>query len=385
VKTDSARYVRTTLEAIPLPAEDSGAIPSRFRAMPWGVVELRDASWREEVFDEPGALVVDERSAAEIPANFAKADIVPHINAGHAWDGEAYGWISGVEVVDGDGIYLDAEWSDLGESALKGKRYRYSSLEAILDASPWYLDGSPAVVVAVTGCALTNRPAVVGQQPVAYSTLAAALSACDGRSPAGGGKDIPPAGAGEKGTDMDGSLMARFFARLAGKEPTDEGEAADRYADLKAKLEAFDAVEAQLAETNRQLGAVIEERDALKTELATLKAAETEAKATAAVEAALAEGRISAAMKPKALEMATANLEAFAAFAEMSPLGIFSAPTGKQVKDEVRGSADTATAQGGDRSALHAEVKALQKEKGLSYTEAHAIVADAHRAAGKES
>ena len=179
--TDGGAFIRTELmlEPMPILAEGESA-PTHVRALPWGEVELRDKAARE-FWDEPGTLDVNARTATEVVDNFGHRDTDFFVNLNHQGT-KAYGWIEAVSVVPDEGIFIDVDWTMEGEALVSGRAYRYSSIEVILDASQWAVDGSPAVVVAVVGLALTNKPAVVGQAPVAYQSLTAALSCSDGRS-----------------------------------------------------------------------------------------------------------------------------------------------------------------------------------------------------------
>jgi phage I-like protein len=356
------RYVRATLAVTELELPEDGAAPAELVVMPWGVVDLRDAAIRE-AFDEPGQLLVNERSAEEIPANYANRDVDAFVNLEHNRWGGAVGWITSATAEPDRGVVVGVDWTPRGEQLIQDREYRYTSLECILDASPWLANGDPAPVVAVTGLGLVNYPAVISQPPVLYDSLTAALSAAGGPRVDGDGS-MPPVEPGRRGeAAMDGNFWQKLVSRMTGRESIDEAEAALSVAEVQTKLRQIDTLTTQVEELSTQLTTVTADRDAARAELAEMQAGAVRSEAERAVEAALSEGRISPAMREQALEQAEVNLEAFTALTALTPEGTFSAPTGRQVSDAAIASADAT----GDRTAEDAEIRAYAAQHNVPY------------------
>ena len=90
-------------------------------------------------------------------------------------DTEAMGWVRRLAVFDdGEGNLQLAgyiEWSDMGLTAIKGRRYKHFSTVYQLDdpdcAEP--LGGNRYRPLALLGLAVTNRPNNLGQRPITNS------------------------------------------------------------------------------------------------------------------------------------------------------------------------------------------------------------------------
>ena len=375
-------FIRTRLVLEPMPTIAEGEqVPKKVRALPWGEIELRDKATRE-YWDEPGTLEVSDRTVTEVETNFAKRDTDFFVNLDHSFHGKAYGWIESVETVKDEGIYLSVDWTREGEDLVRDRAYRYSSIEAILDASAWSVDGSPAVVVAVTGLALTNDPAVVGQAPVAYQTLNAALSASDGREIEK--RHNSPGDSGEKGVPtMSEGIFKGLFTGVFGREPRDDVDAAEMAAELKGYKEKYPQLTADLETATSkatELTEKLDEANEVISEFETANVERAEAEKAAKVETALTEGRISQSVAKAAKE----DPETFLAAAEKTPKGTYSPPKGRQVTDKAIDSADTTDlGSEGDSASLDTEVKAHMAEHKVLYHEAWLAVKTAHAAAGK--
>jgi phage I-like protein len=325
-KQKLGRYVQTYLEAMPLPHqlgmagdEDDSPKTTRIQIMPWGFQRLADAELRE-MFGEPGTILVDEESARVIPAEFALRPLDYHVNLDHGRpDGRAVGWIHDVEVVEGQGVFLDVEWTDEGRQLVTSQSYRYTSAEPIIDMR----EGR---IVAIVGLALTNNPALQGMSPVELSHLRSQYLIEN----AG---DIPENGDEEMNW---WEKLKAFFTR----HPEDEGDAIMQVAEMSRAAGKLAALEKEHAELTEQLATakefgekLIDELKEVRAEMAEreAKAAEVEAaakktEAEAEVKAALAAGQLSPAMEEWAVEQALNHHDAFAAFLSTVKEGTFSAP-----------------------------------------------------------
>lgn len=254
--------------AIQLQENDSGGpVTSRIKVLGWGETDLRDSAIRVAL-GEPGTLIVDERSAEMIPAAFARRQNEYHINVNHEHWGPAYGWITGVDVVAGDGLFFVIEWNDEGVECIRGKRYIYFSGEMpyeVADGADVNDDMIPDTgrIIAVTGGALTNRPAVGGLQPLQLSQLPIEL---------GLGGSMRTGGNPREDTEMSGDRkwwepLTRFFK---GSNVVDETGATLAVAELAQKADRADELTAELAtvrDSNAELTAKLAEREQLVTEL----------------------------------------------------------------------------------------------------------------------
>ena len=349
--------IRTNLILEPMPTiEEGDPAPKQVMALPWGANELKDAAMRER-FDEPGTLEVNARTATEVADNFATRSTDFFVNLDHM-RGKAYGLIEAVSVIEGEGIYLSVDWTTEGAALVVDRAYRYSSIEVILDASAWMVDQSPAVVVAVVGLALTNKPAVVGQTPVAYQTLTAALSASDGRE-----IDTRQNTLGEteeKGDRMASDFWKTFLSRAVGKELVDEVDAATETAKLSEIRKNHEQVTVDLADATSKVTELTEQLDTANKTISEFEEAgkaRAEAEKVAQVETALTEGRLAQSVADAAKE----DPETFLAAAEKTPKGTFSPPKGRQVSDGVVAGADSTSLTGNETAAVEAEVRAHLK------------------------
>ena len=379
-------FIRTELMLEPMPViSDDDAVPKRVKAMPWGETELRDKAARE-FWDEPGTLEVNARTATEVIDNFGHRDTDYFVNLNHNRGpnpGKAYGWIESVSVIPNEGIHIDVDWTAEGEALVRDRAYRYSSIEVILDGSQWLIDGSPAVVVAVVGLALTNNPAVVGQAPVAYQSLNAALSCSDGRDI--GQRPEHLGSSEEKGHPlMDGKFITGLLARAFGREPNDEFDAATMASELKVIRESHEQLTADLA---TQTSLVVELTEKLATAESTIsefKTAEAEAAKAgehAKLEAAVKDGRLHMAQ----LDEAKKDPAAVLAVADKTPPKTFSPPDGRVVTDGVIADASAAIITCDETAMLQAEIKTYQEANPeVPYDKAWLAVKKAHEAtAGK--
>lgn len=247
--------------------EGGGPVTSRIKVLGWGETDLKDSALRVAL-GEPGTLIVDERSAEMIPAAFARRQNEYNINVNHDHFGPAYGWITGVDVVANDGLYFVIEWNDEGVECIRGKRYIYFSGEMpyeVADGADVNDDMIPDTgrIIAVTGGALTNRPAVGGLQPLQLSQLPIEL---------GLGGSVRTGGNPREDTEMSGDRkwwepLTRFFK---GSNVVDETGATLAVAELAQKAERADELTAELAtvrNSNAELTANLAEREQLVTEL----------------------------------------------------------------------------------------------------------------------
>ncbi len=143
------------LHSAALPGE---SLPQRVLLAPWGQVE-----------STRGRFVVDEESAQMAVAAFEEHGTDLPIDYEHQTLGGAFaspsgqapaaGWIKRIVAEPGVGLLAEIEWTDQARQLLSAKEYRYLSPVAIVRKSDRKL-------VAIHSAALTNKPAIVGMQPI---------------------------------------------------------------------------------------------------------------------------------------------------------------------------------------------------------------------------
>jgi phage I-like protein len=125
---------------------------------PWGIVESRS-----------GTFVVDRESADAVLASFDEQGVELPVDYEHQTLGGSFasptgqapaaGWIRRLEVVEGEGIFGHVSWTASAAQQLAAREYRYVSPVALVRKSDRKL-------VALHSAALTNKPAIVGMQPI---------------------------------------------------------------------------------------------------------------------------------------------------------------------------------------------------------------------------
>jgi hypothetical protein len=185
---------------------------------------------------------------------------------------------------------------------------------------------------------------------------------------------------------MDGKFIMGLLAKVFGREPKDEVDAATMAAELKVIRESHDTLTADLATSvSKATGLTEQLGTATKTisEMETADADRIAAGKGAQVDAALAAGKIGATQ----VEWAKANFEAFLSLIDGVEDGTFAPPKGRQVPDEVIAGADSTNLTGDQKTALdaevHAHLKAHPELKGHYGNAWLAVTKEREAAAGK--
>jgi hypothetical protein len=139
-------------------------VPDRIRISPWGEVESTS-----------GSFIMDAQAAAEIIAAFAATKVDLPIDAEHATLGGTYaspsgdaparGWIKSLYAIEGQGLFANVQWTELGAEYVRTKQYRYLSPVLLINKK-----SRRALVL--HSVALTNKPAIVGMVPIVNSRTA---------------------------------------------------------------------------------------------------------------------------------------------------------------------------------------------------------------------
>ncbi len=135
-----------------------GTVPNRVLLAPWGTVESSN-----------GSFVLDDESARLAVAAFQEHGTDLPIDYEHQTLGGTYaspngrapaaGWIKSLSVEPGVGLVAAIEWTERATKLLASKEYRYLSPVAIIRKTDRKL-------VAIHSAALTNKPAIVGMEPI---------------------------------------------------------------------------------------------------------------------------------------------------------------------------------------------------------------------------
>lgn len=133
-------------------------VPTRLRIAPWG--EVDSTSGRFVVDDEAARLVIQafEEHGTDLPIDYEHQTLGgPY--ASPTGQAPAAGWIKRLEAEPGEGIIAVVEWTQPALKQLAAKEYRYLSPVALVRKSDRKL-------LALHSVALTNKPAIVGMDPI---------------------------------------------------------------------------------------------------------------------------------------------------------------------------------------------------------------------------
>lgn len=154
-RTVDDRHDLAPLGSAPLAGAE---VPTRVRVAPWGEVE-----------SSRGRFVVDEESAAAVVRAFEAHGTDLPIDYEHQTLGGAFtapngqapaaGWIRRLDAEPGVGIFAHVAWTEPALAQLAARQYRYLSPVAVVRRSDRKL-------VEIHSAALTNKPAIVGMEPI---------------------------------------------------------------------------------------------------------------------------------------------------------------------------------------------------------------------------
>lgn len=133
-------------------------VPSRVLLTPWGSVESTNGSF---IVDEEAVgltLQAFEEHGTDLPIDYEHQTLGGSYSSPNG-QAPAAGWIKRVFGEVGVGLLADIEWTDRAAEMLASKQYRYLSPVAMIRKTDRKL-------VAIHSAALTNKPAIVGMQPI---------------------------------------------------------------------------------------------------------------------------------------------------------------------------------------------------------------------------
>jgi len=151
IETNEVRALRSA--ALP-----NDSVPARILLAPWGRVE---STGGEFVVDEESAALsvrTFEEHATDLPIDYEHQTLGGEF-ASPTGQAPAAGWIKRLAAEPGVGLLADIEWTEQARKMLTAREYRYLSPVAVVRKSDRKL-------VAIHSAALTNKPAIVGMQPI---------------------------------------------------------------------------------------------------------------------------------------------------------------------------------------------------------------------------
>lgn len=148
---------------------ESSSVPTRVLLAPWGQVESANG---EFIVDEESGRLVAEAFASQgtdLPIDYEHQTLGGEF-ASPSGQAPAAGWIKSLEVVPNEGLVATVEWTEAAAGKLAAKEYRYLSPVALVRKGDRRLVG-------LHSAALTNKPAIVGMQPIVNRATEAAPGA----------------------------------------------------------------------------------------------------------------------------------------------------------------------------------------------------------------
>lgn len=261
--------------------EVSGQAPEWIPLVPAGQVVGRDG--REWVNDSP-QLVLDAFAAgsADLPLDMEHAT---ELKAPQGEPAPAVGWIQELQIRDGQ-IWGRIDWTEAGRNAVESKAYRYVSPVFVFERAS-------KRVVALTSAALTNRPNLF-------------LQALNGKENSMTLEELLAALGLPKGTTFEAALA--HIGKLKGDLVTATNAAASPSLDKFVPRADYDAALARA--TNAETSLADQARKAKDKDI------------TAAIDKALAEGKITPATVEyhKAQCAQEGGLERFSAYCQAAPV-----------------------------------------------------------------
>ena len=138
------------VSGMPMPAEAKA--PSRILVVPWGHVESTQGDFEIGTSHADSILEWFQMRGLDVVVDYEHGSLRQLRPAGGK--SLAAGWIKGLQVQPGVGIFGDVEWTDKAAAEIAAKQYRY--------LSPVVLHEDDGTVFALHSMGLTNRPAISG-------------------------------------------------------------------------------------------------------------------------------------------------------------------------------------------------------------------------------
>lgn len=255
--------------------------------------------WRLDAGDA-AALVADWRSrATPLVVDYEHQT---QLAAHNGQPAPAAGWLTGLRWEEGRGLFASVDWTDRARAHIRAREYRYIS-------PVFCFDPQSGAVLRLVCAALTNHPALDGMAPALASRLPVPPS--------------PPASTPILPLSKE-ETMKQVLAALGLPEAAGEAEALAALTALQeerdsAKARAEAAPDPQRYVAMSTFAAVQREAAQLRAEVDGLRAEARAAALKEDIEAALADGRLTAATKDWAEGLAKTAPEALKAYLAAQP------------------------------------------------------------------
>ncbi len=132
--------------------------PARILLAPWGHVESTNGSFVVDEESADAALSAFEQHGTDLPIDYEHQTLGGTYSS-PTGQAPAAGWIKRIIAEPGIGLMAEIVWTDRAQEMLAAKEYRYLSPVAVIRKTDRKL-------VAIHSAALTNKPAIVGMEPI---------------------------------------------------------------------------------------------------------------------------------------------------------------------------------------------------------------------------
>jgi len=141
---------------------DPPAIPDRVLLIPWGRVHSTNGEFVVDAASAAAALECFDTHATDLPIDYEHQTLGGRYSS-PSGQAPAAGWIKGLDVVAGVGVFGQVEWTPAARGRLAAREYRYLSPVVIVDRDDRRL-------IALHSVGLTNKPAIAGARPLVNNT-----------------------------------------------------------------------------------------------------------------------------------------------------------------------------------------------------------------------
>lgn len=251
-----------------------GNVPNRIQILPAGK-KIKGVDGREWTLSDPHSLCAKMNSSDCVTVKNGCCIDENHstdLSAPKGGEAPAFGWFRNF-TVEGDGsIWADVEWNARGEKAVREKEYRY--------ISPVFTRDKDGNITEILRAALTNNPNL----------------------------DNPALNSSQE-TAEEKNMEKELCAALGISETATTADALAAINALKTELNSKQSQSVDLAAyaPRADLTAAQQRAEKAEKELAELNAANLKAKATAAVEQAVKDGKIAPASKDVYMELCSSE------------------------------------------------------------------------------
>lgn len=345
------RYeTRTALGAVAVAAcvvELSAAVPTEIMLTPAGEFRARDGrptevkAWRQDAESAARIIAMAAEAVGDFVIDYEHQTMLAEENGQPA---PAAGWYKKLEWREADGLYaVDVRWTPKARAHIEAGEYRYIS--PVLQ-----YDKKTGVVLAVLMAALTNYPALDGHSDLAVRAAAKFQTTT------------------QEENDVD---RKQLIAMLGLADNASDEQITAALTALKDKGAAADQKDIEIAGLKAASGkpdpakyVPVENFEALKVEVAALKATQTTTEVAALVKKGLGDGKLLPVQEAWAKELGDKDIAALTSYLEKTPA--IAALKGSQTNGKAPA--------GGDGDGLSAEELAVCKNLGVSpeeYTKAN--------------